>query len=182
MSFQTSFRQAGRGRTSQAVGGGLNAQAWDTLRACIENVGEAFESKSTQRALAAGARAIARVFRRAADTKLASEYRNDPARLRAKQKRFPGFKRLREVIKGGEGLPEWFPSAKFAMGGKGARQFWLVDQGHAGPTPESPRTPASPFAEQAWENSQRPRDEAILKKFQAEFPKIAEEVRKLSGT
>ena len=170
------FREAHKAYHGSAGGQArvVSAYAFAELFDRIRSLGYAFEGPETQRALAAGARAMATWIR-----KKLEEATGDPdeKRVARSTRRFENYRPLKTVIKGGEGKPEYFPSGLLLLRGKGARQAWLVDRGHAGPKPGSPRTPAHPFVFEGIAASEKPRDQAILRSYQRQFGDIARKVR-----
>lgn len=174
--FDVHFRQAYKEYHSTQFGQSatLSRYTWDVLRDKIESIGYAFDGVETQKALAAGARAMAAAIKK----KLAAATAEpDPERVARSRKRFKNYRPLREVIRGGEGKPEYFPSGVLLLRGKGARQSWLVDQGHAGPTESSPRTPPHPYVFEGLVASEGPREKAILRSYQRQFGAIVADVK-----
>lgn len=68
--------------------------------------------------------------------------------------------RLRKSIRARKGRPEYGDSALSSVGGKGARQAWLVEEGHKGPKPTKK---ARPFAFPAVQTTEQKRADAFIR-------------------
>lgn len=164
MKVDVTFREEGKKA-------GTNRDAFAKFRRIMDAIPEAASGKEIQQVLAAGARAMARFIQRFLDAATDP----DPARVHA-----DGAKPLRSVIRGRQGKPEWEPSAMVLLVGRGARHIWLVDQGHAGPRPDSPRTPPHPFVLEGIDASEGERERAMFRTFQRIFPELAQKVRAIA--
>lgn len=169
MKLDATFHEEGKPRSN----------GWQKFKQLYDSIPDAINHEETQKSLAAGARVMARFIRNYFKRATTSEYRNDPRKIASKEKRYPGFRSLVSSIAGKQGTLANFPSAFVKVVGKGARQYWLVDQGHAGPKKTSKRTPAHPSAFDALNASENPRDEAILKKYRELFPQIVNRVKRM---
>ena len=178
------------------VPGRLGAQLrptddWYKFKALYESIPYAIEAKGTQQALAAGAREIKKGILEVAPAAFnANRIRKRPGprayRNQAKKGRVPTdptqVNRLARSVAARQGKWRYFPSAIVVLSVRGGfpkapRTAHVVDQGHAGPKPNSPRTPPHPFIMQGIVTSAHDRDKAMLKAFQQRVPQIIQEAR-----
>ena len=161
----------------------LDTAAWRAFKQRVYDVRLAVTGRETQQALAAGARAIAKYIGIALDAATTSYYRWNASLMWSRYQRgIDNDTTLLSVIKGRQGREEYFPSAYVQLRGPGAYQARLVDEGHAGPTPGSPRTPPHPYIDEGIDASEGPRDRAILKAYQYLFPEMTRAVRRGTAT
>ena len=157
----------------------LSTDAWREMKQRVYDIRLAVTGRETQEALTAGAKAMAESVRQFLDAATTSYYRNNYYIVSWRERNwYWGLgDSLYNVIQGRPGKGrEYFPSAYLQLGGRGARQAWLVDQGHAGPKPDSPRTPPHPFILQGIDASESTRNEAMLKKYQELFDDMTKRV------
>ena len=185
-----SIGATGQGRYAQTRGKALGSSeqakiAWMQFQRQVRGIKGAIYSKALRKVMMRGAQVTVAHLKQAArgafdvdrfvsEKELQYSQRNDPRPVTP----------LIKAIKAKLGRFEYGATALVLLrsklpGHRAARHAWLVDAGHAGPLPESPRTPAHPWIEAGFAASEIPRQEAMIQRFRQLMPEIIEEVRRL---